>query len=113
MDCGGRHILTLKNRTNHQEHNDNYLWTTGIYGDFVANLDFKITRGTHGGVFLRTSNPKDPVQTGIEIQIASINPALPLARGSASGIYDPLAPKIYPLRPNEWNHYFRRSVRDR
>lgn len=98
-------ILTLKNRTDHQEHNDNYLWTTGVYGDFVADLDFKITQGTNSGVFLRTSNPKDPVQTGIEIQVASVAPGRPLGKGSNGGIYDLVAPKTNPLKPDDWNHY--------
>jgi len=98
-------VLTLKNRTDHQEHNDNYLWTPRTYGDFIVDLDFKVTQGTNSGVFLRTSDPKDPVPTGIEIQIASAPPGRPLGRGSVGGIYDMVAPAINPLKPDDWNHY--------
>ncbi len=98
-------ILTLKNRTDRQEHNDNYLWTERMYGDFVLDLDFKVTQGTNSGVFLRTTNPKDPVQTGIEIQIASSAPGRPLGKGSVGGIYDLVAPRTNALKPDDWNHY--------
>ena len=98
-------VLTLKNRTDHQEHNDNYLWTPRTYGDFIVDLDFKVTQGTNSGVFLRTSDPKDPVPTGIEIQIASAPPGRPLGRGSVGGIYEMVAPAINPLKPDDWNHY--------
>ena len=43
------------------------IWTKDRYGDFVLDLEFK-TAG-NSGVFIRTDNPKDNVQTGIEIQV--------------------------------------------
>ena len=43
------------------------IWTKDRYGDFVLELEFK-TAG-NSGVFIRTDNPKDNVQTGIEIQV--------------------------------------------
>src|SRR5689334_16370462 len=43
------------------------IWTKERFGDFVLELEFK-TQG-NSGVFFRTDNPKDPVQTGIEIQV--------------------------------------------
>ncbi len=98
-------VITLKNRTDRQEHNDNYLWTERQYGDFILDLDFKLTQGTNSGVYLRTSNRKDPVQTGIEIQVASLNPSRPLGKGSVGGIYDLVAPKVNALKPDDWNHY--------
>jgi hypothetical protein len=98
-------VLTLKNRSDRQEHNDNYLWTNRQYGDFVLDLEFRVTRGTNSGVFLRTSDPKDPVQTGIEIQVASSAPGRPLGRGGIGGIYDLVAPSANALKPDDWNHY--------
>ena len=44
-----------------------YIWTKKRYGDFVLDLEFK-TAG-NSGIFFRTDNPKDCVQTGIEIQV--------------------------------------------
>lgn len=98
-------VITLKNRTDRQEHNDNYLWTERQYGDFVLDLEFKVAQGTNSGVFLHTSDPKDPVQTGIEIQVASSAPGRPLGKGSIGGIYDLVAPTVNPLKPDDWNRY--------
>lgn len=98
-------VLTLKNRTDRQEHNDNYLWTEKQYGDFVLDLDFKVQPGTNSGVFIRTSDVMDPVQTGIEIQVGSVAPGRPLGKGSVGGIYDLVAPRTNALKPDDWNHY--------
>jgi hypothetical protein len=98
-------VLTLKNRTDRQEHNDNYLYTQQKYGDFVLDLDFRVEPGVNSGVFLRTSDPKDPVQTGLEIQVGSVPQGRPLARGSVGGIYDLVAPRVNALVPEGWNHY--------
>lgn len=98
-------VLTLKNRNDRQEHNDNYLWTERQYSDFVLDLDFKTGQGTNSGVYLRTSDRNDPVQTGLEIQVASLPLGRPLAKGSVGGIYDLVAPRVNALIPNEWNHY--------
>lgn len=97
-------ILVLKNRTDRQEHNDDYLWTQRAYGDFMLELDFKPVEGTNSGVFLRTSNPLDPVQTGIEVQIAG-GIGSRLTRSSVGGLYDLVAPTTAPLKPHDWNHY--------
>ena len=98
-------VLTLKERTDRQEHNDNYLWTKQKYSDFVLDLDFKIVPGVNSGVFLRTSDVKDPVQTGIEIQVSGSDPKRPLGRSSIGGIYDLVAPAKYAARLGDWNHY--------
>ena len=71
----------------------------------MLDLEFKVAQGTNSGVFLRTSNPKDPVQTGIEIQVASSTPGRPLGKGSIGGIYDLVAPSANPLKPDDWNRY--------
>ena len=98
-------VITLKNRTDRQEHNDNYLWSLQRYGDFVLDVDFKVVQGTNSGIFLRTSDPKDPVQSGIEIQVAGPAPGRPLGTGSVGGIYDLVAPRVNALKPDDWNHY--------
>jgi len=45
------------------------IWTKAQYGDFILDLEFKVDKGTNSGVFFRTADIKDPVQTGIEVQI--------------------------------------------
>jgi hypothetical protein len=98
-------VLILHDRTDRREHNDNYLWTKRKFSDFVLDLDFKIVPGVNSGIFLRTSDVKDPVQTGIEIQVSGGDPNRPLGRSSIGGIYDLVAPMKYAARLDQWNHY--------
>ena len=98
-------VLTLKDSTDRKEHNDGYLWTEKTYGDFVLDLEFKVWEGANSGVFLRTTGLKNPVQTGIEIQVGSSAPGRPLGRGSVGGIYDLVAPAKDLLKPDDWNRY--------
>ncbi len=98
--------LALKNRDDGKEHNDSYLWTEREYGDFVLELEYKVpAERANSGVFLRTSDKNDPVQTGIEIQVGNANPNRPLGRGSVGGIYDLVAPSKALHRVGEWNRY--------
>ncbi len=98
-------VIFLKDRSDRQEHNDNYLWTQRQYGDFILELEFKMTRGTNSGVFLRTSDPKNPVQTGIEVQVASSRAGRAPGRGSVGALYDLVVPRAIPLQPEDWNRY--------
>ena len=63
------------------------IWTKERYGDFVLELEFKATGNS--GVFIRTDNPKDNVQTGIEIQVDK--PGSP-GKHSVGAVYDLQAP---------------------
>ena len=45
------------------------------------------------------------MQRGIEIQVASAAPDRPLRKGSIGGIYDLVEPKVYALKPDDWNRY--------
>jgi hypothetical protein len=63
------------------------IWTKERYGDFVLSLEFE-TKG-NSGVFIRTANPKNNVQTGIEIQVNK--PGGP-NKHSVGAIYDLVAP---------------------
>ncbi len=63
------------------------VWTAGRFGDFRLTLEFK-TDG-NSGVFIRTDNPRNPVQTGIEIQVN--RPGGP-NRHSVGALYDLVAP---------------------
>ncbi len=98
-------VLTLKDRTDRKMRNENYLWTEKTYGDFALDLEFKVSEGANSGVFIRTANVKDPVQTGIEIQVGASAPDRPLSRSSVGGIYDLVAPKTNPFKPGAWNRY--------
>ena len=89
-----------------KEHNFDYLWTKEKYGDFVLDLEFKVIDGTNSGIFFRTSNLKDPVYTGIEVQVCNsygrnnIN-----NKGTAGAIYDCVKPTKNAInKPGQWNH---------
>lgn len=63
------------------------LWTKQRYGDFVLELEFQAQGNS--GVFIRTDNPKDNVQTGIEIQVDK--PRNP-GKHSVGAVYDLQSP---------------------
>jgi len=98
-------FITLTRDPDGKEHNGDYLWTKDTYGDFVLELEFKVPERANSGVFLRTSNLKDPVYTGIEVQITNSYGRKALSRGGTAGaIYDCLAPSKNAIRPpGQWN----------
>ncbi|HUT45372.1 MAG TPA: DUF1080 domain-containing protein [Sedimentisphaerales bacterium] len=76
------------------------IWTKERFGDFILDLEFK-TEG-NSGVFFRTDNPKDCVQTGIEIQV--YKRAEKPSRHSCGAVYDALAPSKEMTKDGRWNH---------
>lgn len=101
-------FITLKREMDGKEHNADYLWTKDTYSDFILDLEFKVPDGyANSGVFLRTSDLKDPVYTGIEVQVCNSYGRKTWSRGSCAGaIYDCLAPtKNTVKKPGEWNRY--------
>jgi sugar phosphate isomerase/epimerase len=80
------------------------IWTKELYGDFVLELDFKVPENGNSGVFIRTGNVRNPVNTGIEIQIHATTDGA--AHGQCGAVYDCLSPSKTAVRkPGEWNHY--------
>lgn len=82
-----------------------YIWTEQTFGDFVLELDFKIGPKGNSGIFFRTANPRDPVQTGIEFQILDSHGKPEPGRHDCGAIYDCCAPRVNAVKPaGEWNH---------
>lgn len=75
------------------------IWTKQRYGDFVLEVEFKTTGNS--GVFVRTDNPKDNVQTGIEIQVDV--PRGKPNKHSVGAIYDLVPPSKEPAKKGDWN----------
>jgi hypothetical protein len=98
-------VLTVRRAMDGQEHNGDYLWTKDTYGDFVLDLEFKVIEGTNSGIFFHTSDLKDPVYTGIEVQVANSYGRDKLSKtGTAGAIYDCQEPSKNTIRaPGEWN----------
>lgn len=100
-------VITLQREFDGREHNLDYLWTKETYGDFIFELEFKIPERANSGVFLRTPDLKDPVYTGIEVQVANSFGREELSsKGTAGAVYDLQAPTANPIKPpGQWNRY--------
>ncbi|MCA9152225.1 MAG: DUF1080 domain-containing protein [Planctomycetales bacterium] len=99
--------ITLRRDFDGQEHNRDYLWIDGEFGDFVLELEFKVADNTNSGVYLRTGDRQDPVWTGIEVQVAnSFGKDQLSSTGTAGAIYDCQKPASNAIKaPGEWNQY--------
>jgi hypothetical protein len=97
--------LTVKRNYDGKEHNLDYLWAEKEYGDFILELEFKVADQTNSGIFLRTGNMKDPLYTGLEVQIQNSFGKTQLSnKGTTGAIYDVLAPSMSAEKPaGEWN----------
>jgi hypothetical protein len=74
------------------------IWTKERFGNFVLEVEFK-TQG-NSGIFFRTDNPRDCVQTGIEVQVN--NPSHP-GKHSVGCFYDLVAPTKDVAKKDDWN----------
>ncbi len=76
------------------------IWTKQRFDDFILDLEFK-TEG-NSGVFFRTNDPGNPVQTGFEMQVNKPSPKP--HKNSSGSIYDALAPAREMTKAGQWNH---------
>lgn len=80
------------------------LWTEEEFGDFVLELEFKCSAGCNSGVFIRTGDIKDNVQSGIEVQIWDSVGKTKMEKHFCAAIYDALEPsKNAEKKIGEWN----------
>ncbi len=81
------------------------IWSEGQFGDFILELEFMLDEGTNSGVFFRTADINDCVQTGIEMQVLDSYGKAEVGKHDCGAIYDCLAPSKNVVRkPGEWNH---------
>ncbi len=80
------------------------IWCEQPLSDFELCLEFKFAPGANSGVFFRTGDIHDAVQTGLELQVLdSAGKAAPGKR-DCGAIYDCLAPARNAVKPaGEWN----------
>ena len=77
----------------------------GNYGDFQLAMDFNMEKATNSGVFFHWTDLKDPVQTGIEMQVLDSAGKAKTDKHDCGAIYDCLAPKMDAAKPaGKWNH---------
>jgi hypothetical protein len=71
-------------------------------GDFVLDFDYKLSKGCNSGVFVRTSDLKNPVNTGIEV---ALDDTTGHGLHDPGALYDLVAPSENAQKPaGEWNH---------
>ena len=70
--------------------------------NFELDFDYKLTKGCNSGVFLRVSDLKNPVYTGLEI---AIDDTTGTGFHDTGAFYDLVPPKVNAQKPiGEWNH---------
>ncbi len=80
-----------------------YVWHKDTFGDFVLELEFKVSKGCNSGVFIRT-DPSDPVQKGFEIQVMDSAGKAQPGKHDAGALYDASEPSSNAVKPaGEWN----------
>ena len=81
-----------------------YIWTREKFGDFILEAEFKITRECNSGIFFRTGDIKDPVQTGMEMQVIDQPAQKQPVKNDCGALYDLVAPSSPAMKPiGEWN----------
>ncbi len=71
------------------------------FGDFVLKCDVKMPEKCNSGVFFRIGNPKNPVQTGYEIQVMT---GAGTSKHDFGAIYDLVGPSVNNAKAvGEWN----------
>lgn len=82
-----------------------YIWTEQAYGDFVLDVEIKVSSRCNSGIFFRT-NPKNAVQGGFEIQVMDTAGKKKLSKKDNGALYDAVAPSANPAKPaGEWNRF--------
>ena len=80
------------------------IWSKERFGDFVLELEFKVSPECNSGVFFRTGDLKDPVQTGIEMQVLDSAGKQNPDKHDSGAMYDLLEPSSNVMKPaGEWN----------
>lgn len=77
------------------------LWTREVYENFILDLEFKVSKESNSGVFLRSSDVKD-VLKALEIQVHESSDTSKY--GMVGAIYDAKPPSKRAEKPvGEWN----------
>ena len=77
------------------------IWSKDIFDDFEISIEYKTSPKCNSGLFFR-ADPKNPVQGGFEVQIAS--PGLYSGKHVVGSLYDAKEPTVHVGKPDgEWN----------
>jgi hypothetical protein len=85
-----------------------YLWAKQKYSDFEADFEYKVSKNGNSGFYLHVGDLKEPVATGIEVQIydSGSKPAgAKLSDHDSGGIIPGVPPIKNAAKPaGQWNH---------
>lgn len=68
------------------------LWIKGQYGDFILELEYKLSEKANSGILLRCTNKADWINTALEVQIHETGDGT--VHGQCGGVYDCLSPNF-------------------
>jgi hypothetical protein len=98
-------VWTVKKGELARQPQSSYLWTKDQYGDFILEMEFKVTPGCNSGLFFRT-DPKNPVQGGFEIQIMDSAGKEKPTKHDCGALYDAREPMVNAVKKaGEWNTF--------
>ena len=84
-----------------------YLWLEGDYQDFEISFDYKVQKGGNSGFYFHVGDVKEPVATGIEVQIydsGSKAKDAKLTDHDSGGVIPGIPPTKNTAKPaGEWN----------
>mgnify|MGYP000849119777 CR=1 FL=1 len=79
-------------------------WQKEAFGNFEMHIEFRVQQEANSGVFVRT-DPADPVQRGMEVQVFGDYGGAPTIHGSGA-LYDIASPMFNMALPaGQWNSY--------
>jgi hypothetical protein len=84
------------------------IWTKDKFGDFVLDLEVKVTKATNSGLFLRSAEgEKNWLHGSFEIQVSdAVGGERPTGKHELGALYDCIAPSVAVGKPiGEWNHF--------
>jgi hypothetical protein len=88
---------------------DAYLWLNGEYKDFEIEFDYKVQKGGNSGFYFHVGDVKEPVKTGIEVQIydsGNKKADAKLTDHDSGGVIPGIPPTKNAAKPaGEWNHF--------
>ncbi len=83
------------------------LWIKGQYGDFILEVEYKLSEKANSGILLRCTNKADWINTALEVQIHETGDGT--VHGQCGGIYDCLSPDF--IKPAHLEVTFGESVK--
>ena len=82
-----------------------YIWTEEGYGNFILDVEVKVSPRCNSGIFFRT-DPKNAVQGGFEIQVMDTTGKKKLGKHDNGALYDALPPSANPAKPlGQWDRF--------